>query len=131
MVAAKLAFGRWLWWASREQVTLCEIPAQARVELDAATYPIHSPLLGRVVETKLLVVQTVRRGEVLVEIDATPDQFQLREEQVSARGLELELARALLQNADFVLLDESLAVLDPENLRSVWTASTGRLRRCC
>ena len=27
------------------------------------------------------------------------------------------LARALLQNADFVLLDESLAALDPENLR--------------
>ena len=47
-------------------VTLYEVSSTARVELDAATYPIQSPLLGRVVETRLRVGQPVRQGEVLV-----------------------------------------------------------------
>ncbi|HMC61529.1 MAG TPA: HlyD family efflux transporter periplasmic adaptor subunit [Candidatus Solibacter sp.] len=99
LATSLLALAGWLWWASRAQVTLYEVSTQARVELDAATYPIQSPLLGRVVATKLRVGQTVRRGDVLVEIDAMPDQLQLRQEQVSTRGLEPELARLRAQAA--------------------------------
>ncbi|MBI3680813.1 MAG: HlyD family efflux transporter periplasmic adaptor subunit [Acidobacteria bacterium] len=93
LVAALLLAGAWIWWAARGQVTLYEISAAARVELDSATYPIQSPLLGRVIETKLRVGQAVERGEVLVEIDAMPDQLRLREAKVRTEGLEPELAR--------------------------------------
>ena len=57
-------------------LTLYEVSSEARVELDAAAYPIQSPLLGRVVEAHLRVGQTVQRGDVLVEIDAAPEQLQ-------------------------------------------------------
>jgi membrane fusion protein (multidrug efflux system) len=78
---------------------LYEVSSEARVELDSATYPIQSPLLGRVVETRLRVGELVRRGEALVQIDAMPDQLQLRQERVRARGLEPELARLRSQAA--------------------------------
>jgi membrane fusion protein (multidrug efflux system) len=51
------------------------------------------PLVGRVVKINLRVGETVRRGDVLVEIDAMPDQLQLQQERVRARGLDPELAR--------------------------------------
>ena len=43
---AMLALGGWCWWAARAKVTLFEVSTAARVEIDAATYPIQSPLLG-------------------------------------------------------------------------------------
>jgi membrane fusion protein, adhesin transport system len=88
-----LVFGAWCWWATHAQVTLYEFSPSARVELDAATYPIQSPLLGRVVQTELRVGQIVRSGDVLVEIDPVPYQLELRQEQISAQGLDPELAR--------------------------------------
>lgn len=97
LLCAMLVLGAWCWWATRAQVTLYEVSSAARVELDAATYPIQSPLLGRVVETRLRVGQTVRRGDVLVEIDAMPDRLQLRQEQVRAQGLAPELSRLRAQ----------------------------------
>lgn len=99
LLGAVLVLGAWCWWATRAEVTLYEVSSAARVELDAATYPVQSPLLGRVVETRLRVGQTVRRGEVLVEIDAMPDRLQQREEEVRVRGLAPELASLRAQVA--------------------------------
>ena len=78
---------------------LYEVSSEARVELDAAAYPIQSPLLGRVVEAHLRVGQAVQRGDVLVEIDAAPEQLQMRKENVHAQGLELEVTRLRSQVA--------------------------------
>jgi len=94
---AVAVLGAWCWWAARAQVTLYAVSPEARVELDAATYPVQSPLLGRVVKTKLRVGEAVRRGEVLFEIDAIPDQLLLEQERVRARGLGPELARLRAQ----------------------------------
>ena len=93
LLAAALLLGAWCWWAARVQVTQYEVSSAARVELDAATYPIQSPLLGRVVETRLRLGQAVRQGEVLVEIDTVPDRLQLQQERVRAQGLTPELAQ--------------------------------------
>jgi len=70
------------------------------VELDSATYPVESPLLGRVVQTSLRVGQVVHRGEVLVEIDPVPDQLQLRQQQAAAGGLGAEVERLRAQIGD-------------------------------
>ncbi len=93
VLVALAVLGAWCWWAARAQVTLYEVSSAARVELDAATYPVQSPLLGRVVQTGLRVGQIVRQGDVLLEIDAMPDRLQLRQEQVRADGLAPEQAR--------------------------------------
>jgi membrane fusion protein (multidrug efflux system) len=99
LLGAVLLLSGWCWWAASGQVVLYEVSSAARVELDAATYPIQSPLLGRVVETKLRVGHGVRQGDVLVEIDAMPNRLQLRQEKVRAEGLAPELARRRAQVA--------------------------------
>ena len=83
----------WFWWATQIPVTLYEVSADSRLELDSATYPVQSPFVGRIVKTNLSVGQQVRQGDVLVEIDAAPDQLQMRQEQVRAIGLEPEFFR--------------------------------------
>ena len=78
------------------------------MELDSATYPVESPLLGRVVQTSLHVGQVVHRGEVLVEIDPVPDQLQLRQQQAAAGGLgaEVERLRAQIDDEEKARLEE-------------------------
>ncbi len=93
LATALVALGGWCWWAARTKVTLYEVSSEARLEQDAATYPVQSPLLGRVVETHLQVGQTVQSGDVLVEIDAAPEQLQLSQENVHAQGLGMEVAK--------------------------------------
>ncbi len=91
--AGIILLASWFWWATQIPVTLYEVSADSRLELDSATYPIQSPFVGRIVKTNLSVGQQVRQGDVLVEIDAEPDQLQMRQEQVRAVGLEPEFAR--------------------------------------
>jgi multidrug resistance efflux pump len=99
LVIGLLVLGGWCFWAARARVTLYEVSSEARVELEGAAYPVQSPLLGRVVEAHLRVGQAVQRGDVLVEIDAAPEQLQMRQENVHAQGLELEVTRLRSQVA--------------------------------
>jgi multidrug resistance efflux pump len=98
----------WFCWASWAQITLYEVSPKARVELDSATYPVESPVLGRVIQTSLRVGQVVHRGEVLVEIDPVPDQLQLRQQQAAAGGLvaEVERLRAQIGEEEKARLEE-------------------------
>jgi multidrug resistance efflux pump len=83
----------WFCWAMFLEVSLYEVSSEARVELDGATYPVDSPFLGRIVATSLRVGQPVQRGELLVELDAMPQQLQLSEARVQEQGLEPQLSR--------------------------------------
>jgi multidrug resistance efflux pump len=83
----------WSCWAVFARVSLCEISSDARIELEGASYPIDSPFSGQVVSTGLHVGQHVNRGDLLVELDATPQQLQLREQQVQLQGIEPQLSR--------------------------------------
>jgi multidrug resistance efflux pump len=87
------ALAAWIIWALLAQVSLYEVSTDARVELDGATYPIDAPFAGRVVSTSLHTGQRVRRGDLLIEIDAMAEQLQLREVQVQAQGLEPQIAQ--------------------------------------
>jgi len=82
----------WLLWATLARIWLYEVTSEARIELDSATYPIESPLLGRVVQASLRVGQAVRRGDVLVELDSMPQQLELQQARVQAQGLVAQLA---------------------------------------
>ena len=92
-VTAALVLAAWIMWALLAQVSIYEVSADARVELDGATYPIDAPFAGRIVATSLHSGQRVRRGELLIEIDSMAEQLQLREVQVQAQGLEPQIDR--------------------------------------
>ena len=97
LTSALAVMGAWTLWAVHSQVTLYEVTPEARVELDSATYPVQSPLQGRVIRANLYVGQTVHRGDVMVEIDAAPQQLQIQEQNVRAGGLEAERNRLKLE----------------------------------
>jgi len=97
LACSAILLAAWFGWVSWAQITLYEVSPKARVELDSATYPVESPLLGRVVQTSLRVGQVVHRGEILVKIDPVPDQLQLRQQQAAAGGLGAEVARLRAQ----------------------------------
>ena len=97
LAAALAVLAGWCWWALRAHVTLYEISSSARIELDAATYPVESPLGGRVVETGLRVGRVVKAGDVLVEIDAAPGRLELQEQKVRLAGIGPELERMRAQ----------------------------------
>ena len=124
LLAALALLAAWCWWAARSPVTLYEISSAARVELDAATYPVQSPVLGRVVETRLGVGRTVRQGDVLVEIDTMADLLQLRQEEARAQGLAPVLARLRAQLA----AEEAARVQEQETARLSAAEADDRLR---
>ncbi len=87
-----LLLGVWALWAFLAHVTLYAISDSARIEVDRATYPVQSPMVGRVVRTYLAVGREVKAGELLVELDSSPEQLQLAEELTRARVVEPSLA---------------------------------------
>jgi multidrug resistance efflux pump len=93
LACAGTVLAAWLCWAVYARVSLCEISPDARVELEGASYPIDSPFHGQVLSTALHVGQHVDRGALLVELDSTPEQLQLREEQVQLQGIEPQLSK--------------------------------------
>ncbi|MGA2709303.1 MAG: HlyD family secretion protein [Steroidobacteraceae bacterium] len=92
-IASGLALAAWIFWALFAQVSLYEVSTDARVELDGATYPIDSPFAGRIVATSLHTGRPVRRGDLLIEIDAEAEELQLHEVQVQAQGLAPQIAQ--------------------------------------
>jgi multidrug resistance efflux pump len=92
-VVSGVALATWIVWAFFAQVSLYEVSTDARVELDGATYPIESPFAGRIVATSLHTGQHVRRGDLLIEIDAMAQQLQLHEVQIQAQGLEPQITQ--------------------------------------
>jgi multidrug resistance efflux pump len=122
MLLATLAvLGGWCWWVARAHVTLYEVSPKARIEIDSSTYPVESPLLGRVVQTKLRVGDAVQRGEVLVEIDPVPEQLEFREAEVNAQGLGAEIERLrqqILTEQEARAQERHTAALSAEEARS-------------
>jgi multidrug resistance efflux pump len=95
--AGLVAICAWFGWATCARLSLVEASADARVELDGATFPIEAPFLGRVVMSNLHVGRPVQRDEVLIELDSMPQQLDLKECQVKIAGLEPSLATLRLQ----------------------------------
>jgi multidrug resistance efflux pump len=124
LATAMVVLGGWSWWAARTKVTLYEVSSEARVEQDASTYPVQSPLLGRVVETHLRVGQAVQSGDVLVEIDAAPEQLQMQQENIHAQGLGLEVTRLRAE----VTAEESARAEERRSSQVAIEEAEGRVR---
>lgn len=124
LAAGLLLLSGWCFWAAQARVTLYEVSSEARVELEAATYPVQSPLLGRVIQANLRVGQTVQRGEVLVEIDAAPEQLQMQQENVRAQGLQVEVTKLSSQ----VAAEESARAEERKSAQLSLEEADGRVR---
>jgi multidrug resistance efflux pump len=92
--AGVIVLAAWFWWAAYATVAFYETSAAARIELDSATYVLQSPLLGRIVSSELRTGEgrAVHRGDILVQLDAAPEELRLREEQARAAAIEPEIA---------------------------------------
>ena len=99
LASAGFLLSAWLWWASRAQIVVYEVSPKARLELSSSTYPVESPVLGRVAQTKLRAGEAVQRGEVLVQLDPVSEELLLRQQEATAAGLKPEITRLQSQIA--------------------------------
>jgi membrane fusion protein (multidrug efflux system) len=122
--AGLLVLAGWMAWAIGARISLYEESADARLELDGATYPIESPIVGRIVAARLRVGDEVRRGDVLVELDATSERLQLEEAQVRRAGLEAPLAKLHAQ----IDAEQRLRIEEEGGARSSTLEAQSRVR---
>jgi membrane fusion protein (multidrug efflux system) len=73
----------WTTWFIGSRVGVYAATTTARVEADREKHPVDAPVAGRVVAVRFAVGQIVRAGDVLMSLDATPEQ--LARDQADAR----------------------------------------------
>jgi membrane fusion protein (multidrug efflux system) len=92
LLIAMAVLGGWVAWLFLARVAVYEVTDEARLEVDSAIHPVASPVLGRVVESRLRIGRQVSAGEILVELDSQEEQLRLGEEQARIEALAARLA---------------------------------------
>ncbi|MCC6747178.1 MAG: HlyD family efflux transporter periplasmic adaptor subunit [Deltaproteobacteria bacterium] len=88
-----LALGMgWAAWFLFARVTVTEVSAAARLEVERAPHPLELAAGGRLLRSRLVLGARVRAGEVLVELDAERERILLREERLRVQSVEAQLA---------------------------------------
>jgi membrane fusion protein (multidrug efflux system) len=91
-VMAVLLLLAWGAWAIGVQVPVYVLSTEARLEVDAAAYPVDALLSGQVVLTRLELGAEVKQGDVLLELDVQPQRLELDEEKARTTAAEAEIA---------------------------------------
>jgi membrane fusion protein (multidrug efflux system) len=101
VAAALLLLGAWAAWFLLGRVAVYEVTDRARLEVEIAAHPVEARVEGQVVETKLTLGREVRRGEVLVELDAETEKLALDQARTRLEGFRarLEALRAEIRSA--------------------------------
>ena len=84
------------YWMTQVPVTLYAVTGDARLEVEGAATVVQALTAGRVVEADLALGKHVVAGDILVRLDALPEQLQKGEEQakIAAIGPEVQALRA-------------------------------------
>jgi len=82
----------WLVWAFKAVVVRYEVSDSARLEVDAAPYPIDAQVAGKLTASRLVLGKEVRAGEVLAELDSRGEQLSLNQERIHRASLAPQLA---------------------------------------
>lgn len=115
VLLALTLLGAWLYWFVAARVVVYERSAHARLEVDAATHPVDSPVGGRVVRNLMVVGQAVSAGDLLLELDAESERRQLSEEESRMAGLRGRIeALALELAAEQAAAAEALGLAQAE-----------------
>jgi membrane fusion protein (multidrug efflux system) len=102
-----LLLGGWLGWFALAPVTAYVTSASARVEVVRASTPLQAPVSGRLLSSGLVLDRELAEGELVLELDAKPQQIALAEQrarvdslsrQGAALGRELEARRRTLED---------------------------------
>jgi multidrug resistance efflux pump len=107
VIALALAAG-WTTWACKARVTRYEISESARLEVDAAAYPVQTSVSGQLAASQLILGKEVHLGDVLAEIESDNERLSLQEERTRLATLEPQLAalRSQMQSQDQGRTDE-------------------------
>ena len=76
----------WAVWFFFARVSVYEVSDKAELEVDQAVHPIGAAVSGRIVASRLVLGKHVQAGDVLVELEAESQQFQLGEQQSQVAG---------------------------------------------
>jgi len=79
-------------WAFRARVARYEISDSARLEVDAAAYPVQASGTGRVVASHLVLGKEIHAGDVLAQIESDDERLSLQEERTRSSSFEPQLA---------------------------------------
>jgi multidrug resistance efflux pump len=71
--------GAWTAWFFFARVARYEVTDQARLEVDTAAHPMQATVSGRVISSRLALGAEVHTGDILVELDSTPQRLELME----------------------------------------------------
>lgn len=80
-------FAAWLAWATLTRVTVYEVSATARLEVENAARAVATLLPGRILATAVQLGKQVQAGEVLAELDARSERLRLAEEQARLQAI--------------------------------------------
>jgi len=81
----------WTAWLMFAHVSVYAVSTNARLEVERAIHPIQSLYAGRIVKNHMVIGRAVRRGDVLVELDATVQRAELREERTHSESIRTEI----------------------------------------
>jgi len=107
LITIAVLFG-WACWAVWVRVSLIEVSRTARLEAGRTLQPIQSDVSGRVLTSHMVVGRTVRAGDLLVEIDARTERWELEAlaaehdgltEQIAALEEEIAMRQSALRDA--------------------------------
>lgn len=91
LVFALALLAAWLLWFALGRVAVYEVSDQARLEVEAAAHPLMPAVGGRVVRSALAIGRQVRRGQVLVELEAEAESSGVAESRARHAGLAARL----------------------------------------
>jgi membrane fusion protein (multidrug efflux system) len=84
-VAVAVLLAAWTAWFVVSRVAVYAASTVARVEVDREKHPVDAPVGGRVVTVRFAVGQTVKAGDVLVELDAMAERLARNEKEARLR----------------------------------------------
>jgi multidrug resistance efflux pump len=82
----------WCAWMALARISLYATTDQARVEVAQTAFIVQAPISGRVVSSHLALGDAVKRGTVLVELEAEPQQLRVDEERSRQAALQSQVA---------------------------------------
>jgi multidrug resistance efflux pump len=108
IVIALTLLAAWTTWAFKARVARYEISESARLEVDAAAYPVQASVAGQLVASQLVLGNEVHAGDVLAEIASDNERLSLQEERTRLAALQPQITalRSQMQFQDQGRMDE-------------------------
>jgi membrane fusion protein (multidrug efflux system) len=82
----------WTAWFLGAHVSRYEVTDRARLEVNQSVHLLQAPIAGRVMSSGLVMGREIREGDVVLELDAAPQQLQLQESKARLAAVEPQVA---------------------------------------